>query len=73
LRQGGVFYASFKAGEAEGLDGLGRYYNYPSRDWLLQAYGTSGWASVDIEEIAGSAYDLRPTQWLHVTATKAWT
>ena len=34
LKPGGVFYASFKTGDAEGRDTLNRYYNYPSPDWL---------------------------------------
>jgi SAM-dependent methyltransferase len=71
LRQGGVFYASFKAGEAEGHDGLGRYYNYPSNAWLSAVYGASAWASVNIEETQGSGYDKKPTDWLHVLAVKA--
>ena len=34
LKPGGDFYASYKAGDAEGRDTLNRYYNYPSPDWL---------------------------------------
>ncbi|MDB5582950.1 MAG: SAM-dependent methyltransferase, partial [Bradyrhizobium sp.] len=34
LKPGGHFYASFKAGDADGRDTLNRYYNYPSPDWL---------------------------------------
>ena len=70
LRPGGVFYASFKGGEAEGHDGLGRFFNYPSRDWLLAAYGAMPWASVEIDEDKGGGYDKRPTDWLHVTAVR---
>ncbi|MCQ1573596.1 class I SAM-dependent methyltransferase [Neorhizobium galegae] len=70
LRPGGVFYASFKAGEAEGYDGLGRYYNYPSKAWLSAAYGAFAWTSVDIDEVHGSGYDKKPTDWLHVLAVK---
>lgn len=71
LRPGGVFYASFKAGEAEGYDGLGRYYNYPSKAWLRAAYEAFTWNSVDIDEVQGSGYDRKPTDWLHVLAVKA--
>jgi len=71
LRPGGVSYASFKAGEAEGYDGLGRYYNYPSKAWLSAAYGAFAWTSVDIDEVHGSGYDKKPTDWLHVLAVKA--
>lgn len=71
LKPGGVFYASFKAGEAEGRDTFGRYYNYPSKAWLEEAYGQFAWTEVEIEARQGSGYDKLPTDWLHVTATKA--
>lgn len=71
LKPGGTFYPSFKAGEAEGRDRFGRYYNYPSAEWLVQAYGTDRWSAVEIQEEAGGGYDGLPTDWLHVMATKA--
>ncbi|WP_454701149.1 class I SAM-dependent methyltransferase [Agrobacterium burrii] len=71
LKLGGVFYASFKAGEAEGRDTLGRYYNYPSKAWLDDLYRQFEWTSVEIESRHGSGYDKLPTDWLHVTATKS--
>ena len=71
LKPGGVFYASFKAGEAEGRDTFGRYYNYPSKAWLENLYGQFGWTSVGITSRQGSGYDRMPTDWLHVTATKS--
>lgn len=70
LRPGGVFYASFKAGEAEGRDRFGRYYNYPSPGWLREAYGAGRWAKLEIEEAAGGGYDREPTRWLHALAFK---
>jgi SAM-dependent methyltransferase len=70
LRPGGVFFASFKAGEAEGRDRFGRYFNYPSEDWLRGAYGAESWTSIAIEEATGSGYDAEPTRWLHVFAVK---
>ena len=42
LKVGGVFYASFKAGDGDGRDSLGRYYNYVSADWLRAAYAAAG-------------------------------
>jgi SAM-dependent methyltransferase len=71
LRPAGVFYASFKAGEAEGHDQFGRFFNYPSRDWLRTVYGTSRWSSTEIEESNGSGYDSQPTRWLHVTVIRS--
>lgn len=70
LRAGGVFYASFKAGEAEGRDEFDRYYNYPSAAWLRALYAALPWRDVVIEAEAGSGYDRKPTDWLHVTATR---
>jgi SAM-dependent methyltransferase len=70
LRSGGVFYASFKAGEAEGHDDLGRFFNYPSADWLRSTYAAFPWASIEIDQDKGSGYDKKTTDWLHVTALK---
>ena len=70
LRPGGVFYASYKAGEGEGRDRFGRYYNYPDADWLRTAYGSVGWKRIDIEEDLGGGYDQESTRWLHATAIK---
>lgn len=70
LRPGGAFYASFKAGEAEGRDRFGRFYNYPDAGWLRTAYGSGRWHSLDIVEEAGGGYDQEPTRWLHATAIK---
>ncbi len=71
LRPSGIFYASFKAGEGEGRDALGRYYNYPSETWLHDLYQRLPWAEIVIDSHHGGAYDDRPTDWLHVTAIKA--
>ncbi|HEX2552363.1 MAG TPA: class I SAM-dependent methyltransferase [Microvirga sp.] len=70
LKAGGVFYASYKAGSEEGRDRFGRYFNYPSPDWLRQAYGPARWADIAVERADGSGYDNEPTEWLHVTAVK---
>ncbi|MDR6869994.1 SAM-dependent methyltransferase [Bosea sp. BE125] len=70
LKPGGVFYASFKAGTSEGRDRFGRYYNYPSPDWLRGAYGDDRWRELDIDEDLGGGYDAEPTRWLHVLAFK---
>jgi SAM-dependent methyltransferase len=70
LRPGGVFYASYKAGEAEGRDRFGRFFNYPDAAWLRTAYGKDGWDRIEIEEDEGGSYDKESTRWLHVTAIK---
>ena len=71
LRQGGVFYASFKGGEAEGHDALGRYYNYPSMPWLMMLGETLPWSYLAVDMTHGGAYDGQPTDWLHLLAVKA--
>ena len=70
LKDKGVFYASYKAGTAEGRDELDRFYNYPSPDWLLDVYQQLSWDQITIDEAKGSGYDNKPTDWLHVTAVK---
>ena len=42
LKPFGVFYASFKIGEGDGRDSLGRYYNYPSPESLESTYAAAG-------------------------------
>lgn len=69
LKPGGAFYASFKAGEEEGHDSLGRFYNYPDTAWLRQAFGRN-WDTLDITAEVGGGYDNLPTDWLHVVAVK---
>lgn len=70
LKPGGVFYASFKAGEAEGRDRFGRYFNYPSATWLGEAAGSERWASFAITDTNAPGYDGEDTPWLHVMAVK---
>ena len=55
LRPGGLFVASFKAGNGEGRDQFGRYYNYPDRA-TLEAHYTSAapWAELTMTERLGS-------------------
>ena len=71
LRPGGLFYAGYKAGDGEGRDRLGRYYKYPDRAVLEEAYATAGrWAVLDFEDADGMGYDGVATPWLHVSARK---
>lgn len=72
LRPGGLFVASFKAGQGEGRDTFGRYYNYPDRATLEDHYVSSApWDRLGIIERSGSGYDNQPTLWYWVTARKA--
>jgi SAM-dependent methyltransferase len=71
LKPGGVFYASFKAGEAERRDTLNRYYNYPSPDWLREQYARAGhWSSLEIEAGDVMGFDNEWAPMLFIVASK---
>lgn len=70
LRPAGLFVACYKAGNGEGRDGFGRYFNYPEPEALLADYRAAGWIDPVLETRMGSGYDALPTQWLWVTARK---
>jgi SAM-dependent methyltransferase len=71
LRFGGVFFATFKAGDREGRDRLGRYYNFPNRVELESCYARAGhWTSLSIKEGVGSGYDGVERLWFACTAIK---
>lgn len=70
LKAGGIFHASFKAGEAEGHDTFGRYYNYPSVAWLTALLDKGGWRDIAMTEADGGGFDGKPTKWLYVKARK---
>lgn len=70
LKPGGILHATFKAGDAEGHDGFGRYYNYLSAELLSDMLGGSGWHQIVISEADGIGYDHAPTRWLAMRAQK---
>lgn len=71
LRPGGVFFASFKSGEGEGRDGLGRFYNFIGRAALEGCYRRAGdWSSLAFEEGVGRGYDGVQTPWVSCTAVR---
>jgi SAM-dependent methyltransferase len=71
LKPGGVFFASYKAGDGEGRDRLGRYYNFPTLLELEQHYASAApWLSLTIESTPGGGYDGETRTWLLCTATK---
>lgn len=68
LVPGGLHFASYKAGHAEGRDALGRYFNYPDKRWLTETYlGAGRWEIVSIEDSLGKGYDKVETPWLDIT------
>ena len=70
LKSGGIFHASFKAGEADGHDKFGRYYNYPSASWIRDMLSVGGWKNIAMTEADGGGFDGEPTRWLYVAAHK---
>jgi SAM-dependent methyltransferase len=71
LKPEGVFYASYKTGDADGRDMLNRYYNYPSPDWLRTNYTSAGnWSSLEIETGEVLGFDNQLAKMLFVVARK---
>jgi SAM-dependent methyltransferase len=72
LKAGGVFYASFKAGDGDGRDSLGRYYNYVSADWLRAAYAAAGpWQLLSSDSSEIKSFDETPATMLHLVMRKS--
>ena len=58
LKPGGLHHASYKAGGREGRDSHGRYFNYLSRDELIDMYDRSGrWEIFSVTEYQGGGFD----------------
>ena len=71
LKPEGVFFASYKTGDADGRDTLNRYYNYPSPDWLRATYAEAGeWNSLSIESGEVRGFDDKTAPMLFVVARK---
>jgi SAM-dependent methyltransferase len=71
LKPDGVFYASFKVGDGDGRDALGRYYNYPSPQWLQSVYAEAGrWDLIATDSNEIKSFDAAPATLLHLTVRK---
>ena len=65
------FYASFKIGAGDGRDSLGRYYNYPSAEWLRGTYAAAGeWSSLASDTSVIQSFDETPATMLHLVVRK---
>jgi SAM-dependent methyltransferase len=72
LRPSGVFYASYKMGEGDGRDSLGRYYNYASPEWLEATYANAGpWITLSSDRNVIQSFDETPANMLHFVVRKA--
>lgn len=68
LRPGGLHFASYKSGEAEGRDRFGRYFNYLARAELESTYREAAvWDLLDITEGVGGGYDGAQGPWVQIT------
>ncbi|WP_248306975.1 class I SAM-dependent methyltransferase [Devosia sp. 1635] len=71
LRPNGVVWASFKVGSNEGVDRLGRYYNYLDSTELTALWEAAGpWAKVELEQWLGTGFDEKATKWAAITAVR---
>lgn len=70
LRPGGLHYASYKLGDGEGRDGLGRLHNFPSADWLRDAYRGAQFEWVEEEIFAGKGSDGIERDWIALTVRR---
>ena len=70
LVPGGWHFASFKLGDGEGRDLLGRLHNFPPAEWLVAAYEAAGFAIAAQETYAGQASDGTQRDWIDLTVRK---
>lgn len=71
LKPGGLHMATYKAGDIDGRDGLGRYFNYAATEALEFAYRASaGWDVLSVEGFEGGDYEGGRRPWIVVTARK---
>jgi len=67
LRPGGLHFASYKGGGAEGRDRFGRYFNYLARDEVEVLYrGAGSWDMFDLSEGLGGGYDGAQGPWVQI-------
>jgi len=73
LKRDGIFYASFKIGEGgDGRDKLGRYYNYPTLEWLDTAYAAAGpWHLLKSDTSEVTSFDETPATMRHLVMRKS--
>lgn len=71
LKSGGLFYASYKAGDGDGRDSIGRYYSYVTADWLRATYAEAGpWQTVSFDTSEIKSFDGAPATMLHFVMRK---
>lgn len=71
LRPGGWHCATYKLGDGEGRDLLGRLHNFPSPEWLKDVYEAAGFTIVATDIYPGQAADGTQRDWMALTVRKA--
>ncbi|MDJ0644327.1 MAG: class I SAM-dependent methyltransferase [Erythrobacter sp.] len=70
LQPGGWHYGSYKLGDGEGRDLLGRLHNFPTAGWLIEIYRKAGFAIEGRVLFAGKGSDGTMRDWLAITVRK---
>lgn len=70
LVPGGWHFASFKLGDGEGRDLLGRLHNFPSPAWLIAAYEAASFSIVSQDLYPGKASDGTMRDWIDLIVRK---
>jgi SAM-dependent methyltransferase len=71
LKPSGLFYASYKMGESDGRDSLGRYYSYVSPEWLEATYASAGpWTTLSSDPSVVQSFDQTPADMLNLVVRK---
>ncbi|QZH74409.1 MAG: methyltransferase domain-containing protein [Erythrobacter sp.] len=70
LRPNSWHYASFKLGDGEGRDLLGRLHNFPDPDWIAAAYRDSGFLIEKDKTWTGEGADGTVRDWISLITRK---
>ncbi|MBY6217923.1 class I SAM-dependent methyltransferase [Qipengyuania aquimaris] len=70
LKPGGLHFANYKLGEAEGRDPLGRWANLPDEEWLQSTYRVAGFEVLAAERYRGKGADGVQRDWYALTLSK---
>jgi len=72
LASGGWHFASYKLGENEGRDDLGRFYNFPDAEWLAAQYDAlAGWQIAETRRYTAGGFDNVERDWIDLVIQKA--
>lgn len=72
LKPGGWHFASYKLGDTEGRDNLGRFYNFPDADWLHAQYtALPGWEVAETRQYTAGGFDNVERDWIDLVMRKA--